>query len=208
MNPANFRIRRATVDDLGTLRPMWESMRLELPELERRLTEIQVAEDAEGRVVGAIGFQITDRHARIHSEAFSDFALAERVRPLIWERMKALAMNHGIARLWTQEDVPFWKQNGFLPANGEALKKLPADWPTPANAWLTLSLKDENAIVSMEKELAMFMAAEKNRTEQAFKQARVLKAIATAMAIVFALFVAVVLFYLLKKNPNLLPPRP
>src|SRR5215218_3782398 len=94
MNPANFRIRRATVDDLGTLRPMWESMRFETPELERHLTEFQVAEDPEGRVVGAIGFQITGRHARIHSEAFSDFAFAEAIRPLMWHRMQALAMNH------------------------------------------------------------------------------------------------------------------
>jgi N-acetylglutamate synthase-like GNAT family acetyltransferase len=204
MTPANFRVRRATVDDLDTLRLMWESMRLETAELERRLTEFQIAENAEGRVVGVVGFQIAERHACIHSEAFSDFALAETVRPLIWERMKALALNHGIARLWTREHIPFWKQNGFLPANNETLKKLPAAWNDPAGEWLTLPLKNEDSIVSLEKELAMFMAAEKQRTSLTFKHAHTLKILATALAVMFAIFVGGALFYLLKKNPGLL----
>ncbi|HEY9510493.1 MAG TPA: hypothetical protein VIV82_11600, partial [Verrucomicrobiae bacterium] len=103
MNSANFRIRRATLDDLDALRPMWEAMRFQTPDLERCLTEFQVAEDAQGKVVGGIAFQISERHANVHSETFSDFALAESIRPLLWERIQALARNHGIARLWSRE---------------------------------------------------------------------------------------------------------
>ena len=207
MSSGHFRVRRATLDDLDVLRPMWDSMRFPVSDLERRLTEFQVAEDADGRVVGTLGFQISERHARVHSEAYSDFAAADTARPLFWERLKALSMNHGIARLWTQETVPFWKQNGFLPANAEALKKLPAAWKDETGGWLTLPLKNEESIISLEKELAMFMAAEKQRTDRAFQHARTLKMIATALAVIFAIFVAGALFYLVRKNPGLLIPH-
>lgn len=200
MNSANFRVRRATLDDLDALRPMWEAMRFQTPDLERRLTEFQVAEDAEGKVVGGIAFQIFERHANVHSETFSDFALAESIRPLLWERIQALARNHGIARLWSCEHAPFWKQTGFAPANTDALKKFPEAWEKESGDWWTLSLKDEDSIASVEKELEMFMAAEKQRTARALNHAKNLKHLATAVAILFAIFVAVALFYIVKKN--------
>lgn len=196
----NLRVRRATVDDLGLLRPMWESMRFNCEELEPRLTEFQVVTDASGAVLGGIGFQISERYANLHSEAFSDFAVADAARPLLWERMQALALNHGIVRLWTQENAPFWKQCGFSPAGPDVLKKLPAPWSAQGNDWLTLQLKDEATIVSMEKELAMFMEAEKRRTAQAFNQAKTMKTIATVIAFIFALFVAGAVVYLIRKN--------
>ena len=56
MNGSTYRIRRATLDDLDALRPLWESMRLPVADLERRLIEFQVAESPEGKIVGAIGF--------------------------------------------------------------------------------------------------------------------------------------------------------
>src|SRR5262245_48029320 len=102
MNTSNYRVRRATLDDLGALRPLWESMHLPVAELERRLIEFQVAEDSNGKIVGAIGFQSEGRYARIHSEAFSDFGSTDQVRPIFWERIQTLCTNHGIARLWTR----------------------------------------------------------------------------------------------------------
>ncbi len=201
MSSANFRVRRATLDDLEPLRLMWESMRFETTELERHLTEFQIAENSTGQIVGAIGFQISDRHANIRAETFVDFSITDAVRPLLWQRIQSLSMNHGIARLWTREESPFWKQNGFQKADAETLKKFPANWATQPGEWLTLSLKNEDSIVSMEKELSLFMAAEKQRTARAFQHARTMKSIATVLAIVFALFVGVTLFYLLRKNP-------
>ncbi|HET7625552.1 MAG TPA: hypothetical protein VFM25_09830 [Verrucomicrobiae bacterium] len=207
MTGLNYRVRRATLDDLGALRPIWESMRLPVAELEKRLTEFQLAEDSSGEIVGAVGFQIVGRYARIHSEAFSDFSATDAVRPMFLERIQALAMNHGIVRLWTREQAPFWKQNGFVSANDEVLKKIPEAWADADAAWLTLALKDEQTIVSMEKELAMFMEAEKLRTRRAFQQARTLKMIATAVAILFAIFVIGVGFYMLRHNVGFLHPR-
>src|SRR5262245_24687114 len=109
MNTANYIVRRATLDDLDALRPIWETMRLPVEDLEKRLTEFQVAEAEDGRIVGTVGLQTVARHARIHGEAFADFAAADAVRPQFWERIQTLAINHGIVRLWTREEAPFWK---------------------------------------------------------------------------------------------------
>lgn len=206
MSSAPYRVRRATLDDLAALRPMWDAMRFQAQDLERRLTEFQVAEDAEGNVVGGIAFQISERHAHIHSETFSDFALADSIRPLLWERIQALARNHGIARFWTRENAPFWKQTGFVPAPADALKKFPATWQKESGEWWTLPLKDEDSIASLEAELKAFMAAEKQRTARALNHARNLKHVATAIAIIFALFVAAALFYIVKNNSGILHP--
>jgi hypothetical protein len=61
-------------------------------------------------------------------------------------------------------------------------------------------LKNEEAIISVEKELAMFMAAEKARTARALGQARALKVIATFVALVFAMLLFGAALYLWKKN--------
>ena len=186
---------------------MWESTRLPVQDLEKRLTEFQVVESASRGVVGGIGFQIAGRHGRLHSEVYSDFSLADSARPLLWERIQTLASNHGIVRLWTREDAPFWKQRGLEPASHEALRKLPAAWADADEWWLTLALKSEEAILSVDKEFATMMATEKERTARALQHARLIKYVATGLAIVFALFVAVAVFYMLRNNPELLHPR-
>jgi len=191
------------VDDLGVLRPMWEAMRWPVQDFEKRLTEFQVAEDASGKIVGAIGFQMAGRQARIHGESYPDFSVADAVRPLFWDRIQVLLTNHGIVRLWTQEHAPFWKQHGMTPAGPEPLKKLPEAWTAAPGQWHTLKLKDEESLVSLEKELAMFMEAEKQRTSRAFHQARVLKFVAMLLAVAFAVFVVVAVILLIRNYPGL-----
>jgi len=58
-----LRIRRATLNDLATLRTIWLSMRLLADKLERRLKEFQVVENAGGEVLGAVGIQFSKQHA-------------------------------------------------------------------------------------------------------------------------------------------------
>jgi len=204
MTATNLRVRRATLDDLEALRPIWESMRFSPAELEPRLTEFQVAETADGQVAGAIGFQMTEKQGRIHSEGFADFSVADTVRPLIWERLHTLAVNHGIVRLWTQENAPFWSRQGLEPATAEELQKLPATWPATPLPWLTLKLKSEEALASLEKELGQLLQSEKERTARTLGQAKILKNIATAAAVILALLVAAAALYLFRKNPGLL----
>lgn len=187
MQSATYRVRRATVDDLATLKKLWESMRFPTADLEKRLTEFQVAEATDGKVIGAVGFEMKQHHARIHSEAYSDFSAADTVRPMIWSRMQSLCMNHGIFRLWTQEASPFWSANGLQPADDGTLQRLPEAWKSIGGNWLTLKLKDEEAIASLDKEFALFMASEKARSEEALGQARMLKTIVTVLAFILVL---------------------
>jgi N-acetylglutamate synthase-like GNAT family acetyltransferase len=200
MTASNYRVRRATVDDLPALQELWAAMHLPADDLERRLTEFQVMEAADGHFVGAMGVQISRPYAWLHSEGYSDFSAADQVRPALFERIQSLASNHGVFRLWTQEQSPFWARQGFVPANEETLKKLPPAWANAGANWLTLQLKNEEAIISVEKELAMFMAAEKARTARALGQARALKVIATFVALVFAMLLFGAALYLWKKN--------
>ena len=83
MTPSSLRIRRATVDDRAALKTIWASMRLPADELEKRLTEFQVVENAEDEVVGALGFQILRQHALLHNEGYSDFGVADAARAIV-----------------------------------------------------------------------------------------------------------------------------
>ena len=202
MVPPSYRVRRATIEDLSALKSLWKSLRLPAEELEKRLTEFQVAEDANGKVLGTFGYQVHGRHACIHSEAFEDFAIAEDIRPLFWERIQALAMNHGVARIWTQEHAPFWSRNGFLAVTGETLQKLPPDWGRSQPHWLTLKLKDEEIIESFDKEVAMLLASERRRTAETIEKTKTLKSIVTLIGILIAcaIFGAAIYVYMIRAS--------
>jgi N-acetylglutamate synthase-like GNAT family acetyltransferase len=193
MNSPVYRVRRATVDDLEGLRGLWRTMNLPAPEFERRITEYQVVESTDGCLHGALGLEISARQGRLHGEVFSDFALADSLRELLWQRMQALGLSHGLARLWTQETAPFWKQQGFQPADGAALKKFPETWAaSDASKFFTVALRDEE---SLEKALAanfeLLKEEERRRTEKFFRRGKTVKFIVTVFTVILALFVAI-----------------
>jgi hypothetical protein len=198
MSHSEYRVRRATVDDLTGLVAMWEAMRLPVAELERRLTEFQLAETAEGELVGTLGMEISGRHGRLHSEAFSDFALADALRHQLWERMQALATNYGLVRIWTRETAPFWCHSGLHPASPAEMKKLPEAWSPPSDGWWTIELRDEEVIeASLETEFARLREAAKEETNRVVRRVKLLKYGATFLAIVLAIIVIVLCFILL-----------
>jgi N-acetylglutamate synthase-like GNAT family acetyltransferase len=183
MNPPSLRIRRATVDDRAALKTLWASMRLSPDDLEKHLTEFQVVENSDGEVVGAIGIQISKQHARLHSEGYSDFGIADAARQLFWERIQTLASNHGVFRVWTQESSPFWKSFGFQPPATEVLARLPAGWKNETAAgWLTLQLKNEEVITAtLDNEFAQFVAAGKKDADRVSEKARIIKTVITVI---------------------------
>jgi len=189
MKPSSLHIRRATVDDRDTLKALWASMRLPADELEKRLTEFQVVENSEAEVVGAIGVQFSGPHALLHSEGYSDFALADAARQHFWERIQTLASHNGSFRVWTQERSPFWKNFGFQPPSAEILTRLPQEWKNEfEGGWLTLQLKNEEVIsAALEKQFAGFMADEKKGTERVFEKARTLKTIVTVIGFIIGI---------------------
>jgi len=206
MSQSGYRVRRATVDDLPGLLALWEAMHITTPDLEKRLTEFQIAESNDGRLLGALGMEIAGRHGRLHSESFNDFALADELRQQLWERMQSVAANHGLARLWIRETAPFWNHSGFHPANEESLKKLPGQWATDQSSWLTLQLRDEEALQkSLDKEFARLNEKGQERAQGALRRDRALKFFFTLLAVVMAIFVIVISTYMFLHRNNIRP---
>lgn len=202
MTPAPIRIRRATVDDLPALMALWLAAQLPADRLKDRLTEFQVVE-ADGKFAGAIGVQIVRQHARLHSEDYADFAVADAARELIWDRIQKLAANHGVFRVWMIEDSPFWTRWGFQPANAEMLARLPEEWKNLEGRWLTLELKNEDAITAaLQNQFAGFMDAEKKSTAQVAERARQLKLFITLAGFGFFFVCVVVAGWLLLHRPR------
>ncbi len=200
-----YKARRATLEDISALNALWLFMHLPAEDLSKRVTEFQVAEDSTGKIVGALGLEIVNKHGRIHSETFSDFGLSGDLRPLLWERIQTVANNHGVVRLWCQEDAPFWSRCGMVPADAETLPKLPPIWSALPPKWHTLKLKDDiESVLSLDKEFAVFMQAEKEKTARTMRHAKSLKVVATLVALGLFCLVIVAVVIIFKRNPNIL----
>ena len=209
MSSMKFQARRATLDDLPTLKTLWASMNFSVSDLEKQLTEFQVVTDDTGQVIGGVGFQMAAKHARVHSEAFGDFGLADYARPALWQRIQTLAANHGLTRLWTIENSPFWSRNGFVPAKEDDFANMPTGWDRFASGWLTLKLKDEEALASLDKEFALFVETEKQNSADVLSKTRMLKTIVITLITLVALaFGAAMVWLLIKqKSGGGLPPH-
>ncbi len=59
-------------------------------------------------------------------------------------------------------------------------------------------------MISLDKEFALFMASEKERTERAFQHAKMLKMIATLIAFALLAVILVGAIFLFRRNPSLL----
>jgi hypothetical protein len=202
MSPNDFRVRRATIEDLPALTVLWQSMNLPVNGLDRRLTEFQVATDAAGKLVGAIGFQLVRKQGLIHSEGFTDFGVADTVRPMLWERLQMVATNHGTVRAWTKEIAPFWKQIGLAEPDAETLAKLPVfSSNEQPGKWLTIKLREDiEEVLSLDKEFELFKQSAEQQSQAAFNQAKMLKTIATIAAIILAIVVVAGSIYMMRNN--------
>lgn len=180
-------------------------MRFDPEPLAKRITEFQVVELQPGGFLGAVGFQILERQGLIHSEGFTDFSLAEAARPLLWDRVNALAQNQGLLRIWTREEAPFWSRCGLGPPDPEALTHLPAQWRMEPGRLLTVKLKDDlDAILAADAQFALFMQNERQRSQRTLRRAKMMKAFAGLLAAVLFFVVAGAAFMLVRRY--LLPP--
>jgi N-acetylglutamate synthase-like GNAT family acetyltransferase/nitrate reductase NapE component len=198
MIPGPLQVRRATLDDLPALKALWVAAQWPVAELENRVTEFLVVE-ASGQFAGAVAVQIVRQHARLHSEDYADFSVADAARELFWERIQKLASHLGVFRVWTQETSPFWTHWGFQPATAETLARLPEEWKGLAGRWLTLELKNEEAInAALETRFAGFMDAEKQQTTRVAKQARTLRLIVSIILFAVAAICFVGAFFIVR----------
>jgi len=197
-------IRRATVDDLPALRSLWRVAKLPADELENRLTEFQVVE-SDGQFAGALGLQIVRQHARLHAEDYADFSVADAARELFWARINHLCANHGVFCIWTQETSPFWRRWGFRQADAEALARLPDEWKNLEAHWLTLELKNGDAInAALENQFAGFMSAERTQTERVAAKARNFRAFFTVVFFAIAFVCLAIAVWLLTHRPSIM----
>jgi N-acetylglutamate synthase-like GNAT family acetyltransferase len=209
MNTPSYTVRRATVDDLGGLKILWERARLQVLDLEKRLTEFQLIVSDAGDLIGAIGLHLEGKQGKLHSGAFAQLEQADEFRPQLWERVQSVARNHGLVRLWTQDLAPFWREAGFAEVSPELLKKLPPGFGDAPGLWLALQLKEESAAaLSIDHEFELFQAAQKEETERLMKLGRTMKFtvfIVLGLAVAIAAILAV---RLVVRNPSLLSPGP
>lgn len=206
MQPLGFTVRRATVDDLPLLKPLWARAGLPVLEEEKHLTEFQLMFADDGQLAGAVGLQIAGKSGRIHSEAFVNPEKEELQRPHLWARLRIVAKNHGLSRLWTTEPSPFWhREAGFAPATSDELKKLPAPFGNSHTAWQTLAIREESLeVISLEKEFELFQQQQMQSTSEAMRQARRLKWLAYVLLALSLAGAGYVAFNLLTRGPGVL----
>lgn len=212
MTAPQFQTRRATLDDLPALRPLWEAERLDAAALERRLTEFQVVCDEAGRVVAGIGMQRHQQHGLLHSEVFADFALADTLRPLLWERLRTVGRNYALARMWTRETSQFWRVLGFDPPDEEQLAKFPSEFgEADAGPLFTLKVRDDPfADMTPEQEEVLLKQHLRADTEKMLQQARTLRMFAYIASAVFIILLAIFGRYLWsykRRQDRNAPPR-
>ena len=189
MIPSNLQVRRATVEDVPRLAEFWNEEGLPSEELARRFQEFQVVERGEEGLLGTVGLRLAGTEGRLHSEAFASAEYADLVRDAVWQRVQVIAKNHGLVRVWTQLNAPFWHLNGFLHPAPEIAARLPAAFAGDPRPWRFVQLREETAApVSFDKEFAMFREMEQEKTAQVFRRAKFLKLIAALLLlVVFAL---------------------
>lgn len=202
MNPPRFHVRRATLDDLENLRQLWQMGQLAPDILEKSFTEFQVVESDVGELLGAVGLRLEGHHGKLHSEVFVRPEQEEDLRPLLWERLQLVARNHGLARLWTQEPSPFWRQVSFQEPSAELLSHLPESFGDRQGAWRTLQLREEvKPAISLDHEFELFMQHQSESTAQLMRRARRLKLVATLVAFVLLGLVVAAAIYAIRHVP-------
>lgn len=204
MSAEAYRIRRATLDDLPALRELWAKAHLPLHDLEKRFTEVQIAETPEGKIEGALAMKIERLHGHIHNEAIldpSNTALYEA----FWLRLQILGRNHGLFRLWTVSQNPFWTSLGFKTPDEKTLEKVPASFGAKEKL-LTMALKEESAEgLTVEQQFEIFSQSQKAETERLLQQAQVFKRVAYTVIILIS--GAFGIFALMKFLNRRRPPR-
>jgi N-acetylglutamate synthase-like GNAT family acetyltransferase len=198
--PAEYQLRRATLEDLPELKKLWGLNHLPFDELEKRFTEFQVAIDGRQKVAGAIGLKVAKNHGLIHSESFVEMDKAEALRPLLWGRIMTVAKNHGLVRLWALPTTSFFRQQGMTEIDDTLRARLPEGFGPPMADWLSLKLKEEiQQAASLEQEFEVFAAAQKESNERMMRQAATLKVFAYVL-LLFALMGAAFLIYFAFKH--------
>jgi N-acetylglutamate synthase-like GNAT family acetyltransferase len=182
--------RRANVECLPALREFWASCGAPVELLEKRLTEFQIA-DADGVLLATAALHVSGKHGRIHSEY--SVAGGEAAASLLRDRIKNLANNLALLRLWVASGDAGWRGAGFRPANEGELESLPKEFTGEASSWDTLKLRDEKNAAGVD-EFVILRQQMQAESERLLARARVVKVVAYLFAFVVGLLVVLLVF--------------
>jgi N-acetylglutamate synthase-like GNAT family acetyltransferase len=202
-----FVTRRATVDDLPQLISLWQLEQLPAEALEKRLTEFQIVSDDAGRVLAALGFQISGAQGLVHSECIAQPEIADTLRELLWKRLYVMIQNHALERLWTPLNVPFWREKGFERAHAEQLAALPAQFADAGRDWQVKTLRAATASAVLEREFAQLKALQQQEAAQMQHRVRWMKRLALIVTVIVFILIVVWAVTLFKLGPRILQTR-
>ncbi|MGE3310137.1 MAG: hypothetical protein AB7O66_09225 [Limisphaerales bacterium] len=209
MGPTAFTIRRATLDDLDTLRGLWRESRLPEYDLDKRFTEFQVAVDSQDWILAAVGIRFASSHGEIHSFSVRRSDQRAELREALWARILQLAEKQGTHRLWARPGDASWDDKGFALAAPAVLKELPPPLGGRSEGWHTLKLRDEPLkLIAADEQLEAFLELERSKTDQMIARWRVLKLL--AVGFIGVLFIAAIgtLLYVIRRQPSTRPRQP
>jgi N-acetylglutamate synthase-like GNAT family acetyltransferase len=195
--------RRATVEDLPQLIELWRLEQLPAGALEKRFTEFQVVSDETGQVLAAMGIQIQGAQGLLHSEAIAKAELGDNLRERLWNRLQVIIQNHALERLWTQINVPFWREQGFERVSSEQVASLPAAFSGSDREWLAKTLRAADANAAVERELAQLKALQQEESVRMQQRVQWAKRVAFGLTIVVFLLVVVWAVAMLKFGPRI-----
>ena len=209
MGPTAFTIRRATLDDLETLRGLWREARLSEHELDKRFTEFQVAVDGNDWILAALGVRFAGPHGEVHSLAIRRADQEAELHEALWDRVLLLAQQQNVLRLWTRQTSSFWNEKGFTSAMAAILKELPPALGVSGESWKTLKLRDEPLkLIAAEEQLEAFLEMERLKTDQMLARGKAMKLMATAFIGILFIAAAGMLLYVLRKKRPTRPRQP
>lgn len=199
--------RRADAEDLASLTDLWSAAGLPADELGGFLGEFHVVTDADGRVLHAIGLLVEDDQGLLHSEALAPGAShdPDGCRSTAWKRLRIIARNQGVRRIWTREDATYWSTCGFQPV---AASDLPEPLPSFATRedgwWLFRHPEPSQAAQMIQQEMALWQTQREQEAEGFRNRLATFRVVAWGLVLVVA--VLTVVFFALVKT-QLLPMR-
>lgn len=182
-----FQTRRATIEDLPQLIPLWRLEQLPAQALEKRFTEFQLVTDEAGVLLAAIGLKISGPAGWLHSEAIARQELAGPLRELLWKRLQVAIQNHALELLWTQVNAGWWREQGFAPADAEKLTLLPPAFGNHAGTWNVMTLRAATARAALEHEFAHLKILQQEEAARLQTRVRWLKRLALGFTVLIFL---------------------
>ena len=191
MSEETFRIRRATLEDLPTLRGLWQTALFSVPELERSLTSFYLVEGEDGRISGALGFESKGEDAVIRHVAWTHPDAGRRAAPALVEPLHRLARNRCLHRIWIENPGRLWEADAPELHDGVPPDAVVPSWSGSRKEWKVWYLVHPDQENRIRAEFSRFR---EDRDEERMRVRRFARQVIGGLWLVLSL-ICVLLFY-------------